>query len=167
VSLWVAFPVVALLAILQTSLVPRLTLGAARPQLVMTWIVCWAVVRGRGEAMPWAIFGGLLLDLLSQMPPGAHLLAMTAVTFLADLGHKVMQGSTVLFALAAVFAASLAYGIVLVGVLAVSGHSVQVADTVILDVLPGAVFNLAVLIPIFLVQRALDRRFPVSVLPEW
>jgi rod shape-determining protein MreD len=167
VSPWVAFPVVALLAILQTSLVPRLTLGAARPQLVMTWIVCWAVVRGRGEAMPWAIFGGLLLDLLSQMPPGAHLLAMTAVTFLADLGHKVMQGSTVLFALAAVFAASLAYGIVLVGVLALSGHSVQVADTVILDVLPGAVFNLAVLIPIFLVQRALDRRFPVSVLPEW
>jgi rod shape-determining protein MreD len=167
VSPWVAFPVVALLAILQTSLVPRLTLGAARPQLVMTWIVCWAVVRGRGEAMPWAIFGGLLLDLLSQMPPGAHLLAMTAVTFLADLGHKVMQGSTVLFAMAAVFAASLAYGIVLVGVLAVSGHSVQVADTVILNVLPGAVFNLAVLIPIFLVQRALDRRFPVSVLPEW
>lgn len=166
-SPWVAFPVVALLAILQTSLVPRLTLGAARPQLVMTWIVCWAVVRGRGEAMPWAIFGGLLLDLLSQMPPGAHLLAMTAVTFLADLGHKVMQGSTVLFAMAAVFAASLAYGIVLVGVLAVSGHSVQVADTVILNVLPGAVFNLAVLIPIFLVQRALDRRFPVSVLPEW
>jgi rod shape-determining protein MreD len=167
VSLWVAFPVVALLAILQTSLVPRLTLSAARPQLVMTWIVCWAVVRGRGEAMPWAIFGGLLLDLLSQMPPGAHLLAMTAVTFLADLGHKVMQGSTILFALAAVFAASLAYGIVLVGVLAVGGHSVQVADTVILNVLPGAVFNLAVLIPIFLVQRALDRRFPVSVLPEW
>jgi rod shape-determining protein MreD len=167
VSLWVAFPVVALLAVLQTSLVPRITLGAARPQLVMTWIVCWAVVRGRGEAMSWAIFGGLLLDLLSQMPPGAHLLAMTAVTFLADLGHKVMTGSTALFALAAVFAASLAYGMILVGVLALTGHSVQVADTVILNLLPGAVFNLAVLVPIFVVQRALDQRFPVSVLPEW
>jgi rod shape-determining protein MreD len=167
VSLWVAFPVVALLAVLQTSLVPRITLGAARPQLVMTWIVCWAVVRGRGEAMSWAIFGGLLLDLLSQMPPGAHLLAMTAVTFLADLGHKVMTGSTALFALAAVFAASLAYGMILVGVLALTGHSVQVADTVILNLLPGAVFNLAVLVPVFLVQRALDQRFPVSVLPEW
>jgi rod shape-determining protein MreD len=167
VSLWVAFPVVAVLTILQTSLVPRLTVGTARPQLVMTWIVCWAVVRGRGEAMPWAVFGGLLLDLLSQMPPGAHLLAMTAVTFLADLGHKVMQGSTALFALAAVFAASLAYGMVLVVVLAITGHSVQLADTVILNLLPGALFNLAVLVPIFLVQRALDQRFPVSVLPEW
>jgi rod shape-determining protein MreD len=166
-SLWVAFPVVALLAVLQTSLVPRLTPGGARPQLVMTWIVCWAVVRGRGEAMSWAIFGGLLLDLLSQMPPGAHLLAMTAVAFLADLGHKVMQGSTALFASAAVFAASLAYGIVLVAVLAVTSHPVQLADTVILNVLPGAVFNLAVLLPIFLVQRAFDQRFPVSVLPEW
>ena len=166
-SLWVAFPVVALLAVLQTSLVPRLTVGAARPQLVMTWIVCWAVVRGRGEAMSWAIFGGLLLDLLSQMPPGAHLLAMVAVTFLADLGHRVMQGSTALFALAAIFAASLAYGTILLVVLEVTGHSVQLADTVILNLLPGAVFNLAVLVPIFLVQRVLDQRFPVSVLPEW
>lgn len=166
-SLWVAFPLVALLAIMQTSLVPRLTVGAARPQLVMTWIVCWAVVRGRGEAMSWAIFGGLLLDLLSQMPPGAHLLAMTAVVFIADLGHKVMQGSTALFASAAVFAASLAYGIVLLGVLAVAGHPIQLADTVILNILPGAVLNLAVLIPIFVVQRTVDQRFPVSILPEW
>ncbi len=166
-SLWVAFPMVALLAILQTSLVPRMTLGAARPQLVMSWIVCWAVVRGRGEAMPWAIFGGLVLDLLSQMPPGAHLLALTLVTFLADLGHKVMQGSTALFALAAVFAASIMYGIVLLVVLEVTGHPVLLADTVILNLLPGALLNLVALVPIFLIQRAIDRRFSVSVLPQW
>jgi rod shape-determining protein MreD len=155
------------MAVLQTSMVPRLAIGDARPQLVLVWVVCWAVVRGRGEAMSWAIFGGLLLDLLSQMPPGAHLLALTVVAFVADLGHTVMQGSTALFAAAAVFAASLAYGVVLVVVLAATGHALPLADTIVLNVFPGALYNLAALVPIFLLQRAYDRRFPVSVLPAW
>jgi len=155
------------MAVLQTSMVPRLAIGDARPQLVLVWVVCWAVVRGRGEAMSWAIFGGLLLDLLSQMPPGAHLLALTVVAFVADLGHAVMQGSTALFAAAAVFAASLAYGIVLVVVLAATGHALPLADTIVLNVFPGALYNLVALVPIFLLQRAYDRRFPVSVLPAW
>lgn len=166
-SAWLALPLIAFLAVLQTSMVPAVAVGDARPQLVMTWVVCWAVVRGRGEAMPWAIFGGLLLDLLSQMPPGAHLLALSAVTFVADLGHRVMQGSTALFAAAAVFAASLVYGVILLLVMAFGGHPVDLVDSVILSFLPGSVYNLAVLVPIFVALRAFDRRFPVSVLPEW
>ena len=166
-SLWLALPILVVLAVLQTSMVPQLAIGGARPQLVVVWVVCWAVVRGRGEAMSWAIFGGLLLDLMSQAPPGAHLLALTVVAFVADLGHTVMQGSTALFAAAAVFAASLAYGIVLVLVLAATGRPMSLADAVVLNVFPGALYNLVVLVPMFLVLRGFDRRFPVSVLPEW
>jgi hypothetical protein len=78
-----------------------------------------------------------------------------------------MQGSTALFAAAAVFAASLTYGIILVLVLKVTGHPIDFVETTIIRLLPGAIYNLAALVPIFAVQRALDRRFPVSVLPEW
>lgn len=166
-SAWFWFPVLVVLTILQTSLVPALQLGPATPQLVLTWVVCWAVIRGRGEAVPWAVAGGLVLDLVSQMPPGAHLLALTAVTFLADLGHRVMQGSTFLFAAAAVFAGSLLYGLVLLAVLAVTGRHPDIATATVLEVMPGALYNLAVLVPVFFIQRALDRRFPVSVLPAW
>ncbi|MEA2645909.1 MAG: hypothetical protein QOE92_992 [Chloroflexota bacterium] len=164
---WLALPILGLLAAMQTSLVPGLEVGPARPHLLLVWVVCWAVVRGRGEAMPWAIVGGLLLDALSQMPPGAHLLALVVVVFVADLGHRVMQGSTALYAAAAVLAATLAYGLLLMAVLAVTGHPVTLVDTVILDLLPGAAYNMVLLVPVFLLQRAIDRRFPTSVLPEW
>ena len=117
--------------------------------------------------MPWAIGAGLALDLLSQMPPGAHLLALTVVTFLADLGHRVMQGSTFLFAAAAVFAGSLLYGLILLGVLAAAGREADIATAVVLQVGPGSLYNLAVMVPMFFALRALDRRFPVSVLPAW
>src|SRR5205807_2856903 len=105
-SLWVVFPWITVLAAMQTSLVPGMQVGPARPQLILVWVVSWAAVRGRGEALPWAVFGGLALDLLSQMPPGSHLLALTVVVFLADLGHHFMRGSTAMFAAAAVLAAS-------------------------------------------------------------
>lgn len=166
-SVWVWFPVLVVLTILQTSLVPALQVGPATPQLVLTWVLCWAVIRGRGDALPWAVAGGLVLDLVSQMPPGAHLLALTAVTFLADLGHRVMQGSTFLFAAAAVFAGSLLYGLILLAVLAITGRHPDIATATVLGVMPGALYNLAVLVPVFFIQRALDRRFPVSVLPAW
>lgn len=152
---------------MQVSLVPALEIGPARPQLVLTWVIGWAVVRGRGEAVLWAIFAGLLLDLLSQMPLGAHLLALTAVAFMADLGHRVMHGSTALFAAVAVAAGSLGYGLILLLALTVTGHAADLASSVTSAILPGAAYNLALLIPIFAIQRAIDRRFPVSVLPEW
>jgi rod shape-determining protein MreD len=117
--------------------------------------------------MPWAIFGGLVLDLLSQMPPGTHLLALAAVTFLADLGHRVMQGSTALFAGAAVLASSILYGLILVGVLFITRQQVSLTDAVLTDILPGAAYNLVVLVPVFLLQRAVDNRFPVPVIPQW
>jgi rod shape-determining protein MreD len=134
---------------------------------VLTWVLTWAVIRGRGEALPWAIGGGLLLDLLSQMPSGSHLLALTVVTFLADLGHRVMQGSTALFAAAAVFSGSVLYGLILLGVLELTGRHPDIPSATVLDVFPGAVYNLVALVPVFLLLRALDRRFPVSVLPAW
>ena len=52
-------------------------------------------------------------------------------------------------------------------VIKATGHPIDLVETTILNLLPGALYNLAVLVPIFAVQRALDRRFPVSVLPEW
>lgn len=166
-SAWFWLPVLVLLAVGQTSLVAGLQVGGAQPQLVVTWVVCWAIIRGRGEALPWAVAGGLSLDLLSQMPPGSHLLALVAVTFLADLVNQVMRGSTALFAAAAVFAASLLYGLVLLGILVFAGRHPDVPGAMVTAILPGALYNLAVLVPVLVVQRRLDKLFPVSVLPAW
>ncbi|GAC1329340.1 MAG: hypothetical protein NVSMB17_05660 [Candidatus Dormibacteria bacterium] len=166
-SAWFWFPVLGLLAVMQTSLVPGLRVGSAQPELVLVWVVSWAVIRGRGEALPWAVVGGLMLDVLSQLPPGSHLLALVLVTFLADLGHRVMQGSTALFAAAAVFAGALVYGLTLLVVMALTGRHPDIAAETVLGVLPGAMYSLLVLVPVFLFQRGVDSRFPVSVLPAW
>jgi rod shape-determining protein MreD len=166
VTAWITYPSLFLMVALQTSLAPQLEIGRARPELVLCWVVCWAVVRGRGEAVAWAIAGGVLLDLTSQLPLGSHVLALALVAFLADLGHTFLRGSTLLFALVATFVGSLVYGGVLVlFVTGVVRH--EVVATMLGQVLPGAVYSVVAVIPMFFLLRTLDRRFPVPVAPEW
>jgi rod shape-determining protein MreD len=164
---WLSIPVLAAMVALQVALVPSLDIEQARPQLVLIWVVCWAVVRGRGEALPWAIVGGLLLDLLSQLPPGSHLLALSLVAFLADLGHRVMRGNTWLFAAASVVLASLVYDYFLLAILAVTGHRLDLSGAMGTLVLPSAAYNLVLMVPLLAILKAVDQRFPVPIGPEW
>jgi rod shape-determining protein MreD len=157
----------ALLVALQTSLVPHLDVGLARPQLVLVAVVCWAVVRGRGEALPWAIFGGLLLDLLSRLPPGSHILALALVAYFVDLVHRNIPVSTAIFAPIAMAAAGVAYGTILVVAVAVLGHHADVRGALLNDILPSTVYDLVLMVPVLLSLRAFNRRFPASILPEW
>ena len=162
---WISFPALVVLVVLQTSFVPLLDIGVARPQLVLCWVICWAVVRGRGEAISWAVFGGLLLDLVSQLPLGSHLLALLVVTFLADLGHNFLQGSTFLFAATATIIGTLLYGALLQ--LVAGGGWGELVSVEFTRIAPTALYNLAAMVPIFLLLRGLDRRLPVPVIPEW
>ncbi|MHB8507913.1 MAG: hypothetical protein ACYDGR_04595, partial [Candidatus Dormibacteria bacterium] len=107
----------------------------------------------------------LLLDLLSSLPFGSHLVALTVVTYIADLGHRVMQGSTALFAAAAVVLASLAYGGMLV--LLAPGMRHEMAYLMLSRVIPGAVYNLALTLLFFPLLRWVDRRFPAPIRVDW
>jgi len=166
-SRWIAYPLVALLVAMQTSLAPGIEVGKARPHLLLCWLIGWAVVRGRGQAVPWAVFGGLLLDLLSPAPPGSHLLALTAAVYLADLGHRVLHASTPLYAGMAILGSSVVYGTVLVLAESAAGGQAGLRTALPDQILPGAVYNLVVMIPLFFFLRGVDRRFPVPVAPQW
>ncbi|HEV3231887.1 MAG TPA: rod shape-determining protein MreD, partial [Candidatus Dormibacteraeota bacterium] len=159
-KLWLAIPMLALLTAMQTSLAPSLDIGGARPQLVLVFVICWAVVRGEAEALPWAIFGGLLLDLLSSLPTGAHLVALCLVAFGADLGHRFLHGSNLLFAVVAVLLGSVAYGGLLLLLSGYAPHRDLATAALSHQVLPGAVYNLALMFPVLALLRAFDRRFP-------
>ncbi|HXI18994.1 MAG TPA: rod shape-determining protein MreD, partial [Chloroflexota bacterium] len=67
---WLPPALLFIAALLQSSFFPVLGMDRARPELVVTAVVIWAVLRGMREALPWAFIGGLLLDLFSQGPFG-------------------------------------------------------------------------------------------------
>ena len=62
--LWSAATVVALL-ILQTTFIPFLSLSGTLPDLLLIWVVVYAIRRGQIEGMVAGFLVGLLEDLLT------------------------------------------------------------------------------------------------------
>jgi rod shape-determining protein MreD len=105
----VATPLLLLLAAVQASVVSRMSVGSAAPQLLLLSVVAWSLVRGPIEGIFWAFAGGLFYDLASGGPVGVSALAMLAVAAVAGILGGRLFGTNPLLPMLAVFLATLVY----------------------------------------------------------
>ncbi|HUZ76562.1 MAG TPA: rod shape-determining protein MreD [Chloroflexota bacterium] len=96
-------------ALLQVSVVSRITLLGVTPQLVLLSVISWSLIRGPAEGMFWGFVGGLLFDLVSGSPLGVSAFAMVLVAAICGLSGRTLFGSNVLFPLSMVFLATGVY----------------------------------------------------------
>lgn len=100
------------IALLQMSVVSRIALGNAAPQLVLLSVVAWSLLRGPTEGMFWGFAGGLLYDLASGGPLGVSAFSMLAVAAVAGMLAGWIFGSNPLLPILAVCMATMVYFII-------------------------------------------------------
>jgi len=148
-----------LAAILESSMLPHLTVGAAKLDLVFAVGVAVAMVLGFEVGMTWAFAGGLMLDIL--MPErmlGATALSLVAVTAMAlAVARAVWPPRTTVIVLT-VGALSVVFQLLVLALL-MMGSGVTVEGLSLTDLAVVAVLDAAVALPAVLVARALDLRF--------
>ena len=83
VNFYAAIPLMAVLAILQTAVLPRFPIAGLEPQLVFLVALAWGLLRGLEEGLVWAFIAGLWLDLFSMTPLGLSSLAFMAAVAVA------------------------------------------------------------------------------------
>lgn len=76
--IYVAIPVMALLAIIQASILPRFPIAGVVPQVLFIVALVWGMLRGLEEGLIWAFIAGLFVDLFSLAPMGVSALAFMA-----------------------------------------------------------------------------------------
>jgi rod shape-determining protein MreD len=81
-SVYVAIPLLALLTVLQATVLPHLVLFGILPQLAVLVVLVWAQLRGAYEGLLWAFIAGFLLDLFSSGPMGATALTLMLAVLL-------------------------------------------------------------------------------------
>lgn len=80
-TIYAAIPVMLVLTIVQTAVLPHFQLLNLSPQLPLLVALAWGLMRGINEGAVWAFIGGLFMDLFSITPLGVSALAyMAAVT---------------------------------------------------------------------------------------
>lgn len=63
-------------ALVESTVVPYVAVGAAHPHLVLVLGVVWTVAAGVGSGLVWAFAGGVALDIFAQRPLGASALGL-------------------------------------------------------------------------------------------
>jgi len=146
-------PLLIGVALVQSVLLSRVNLWGARPDLMLLVVLAWAVVRGVDEGLMWAFVGGLIIDLLSGGPLGATVLALLVAAFLAGQPWGRGIGSPVAHLLLVALLGAVVYHLVLLIVLAWTGHTVDWGYALLRVAAPSALLTVA-LIPF--VKRPLD-----------
>jgi rod shape-determining protein MreD len=103
----------AFAALLQATIVPRVNPLSVSPDLALVLLFTWSISRGTREALFWAFFGGIMVDVFANDPFGTNALALLAVVLLASLARQRMFQANVLIPMVLVVFATIVHGIVL------------------------------------------------------
>jgi rod shape-determining protein MreD len=159
VTIYLALPLLAVVVILQTTLVPDLAIWKVFANLPLLVVVSWGLLRGPREGAIWGFITGLMVDLLSGAPFGAATLSLIVVGFLAGLGEATVFRARIALPMIVMFLATIVYELLFLLIVQISGQPMVWLDSIFRLVLPSALLN-AVLTPlVFLGMSWLYTRF--------
>jgi rod shape-determining protein MreD len=164
--MFLSFAVLLGTAVLQTAIMPRLSLWGVKPDLMLLVVISWSLLRGTKEGATWALGGGLLLDLLSGGPFGTATLALMLSSLVAGLGELNLFRGSLWLPLAAGLLASAVYNASFLVMLQVFGRPVPWGSELLLVTLPSMALNALVIYPTYWSVRSLHRRTRSKTL-EW
>ena len=156
VALTLAIPLAA--ALLQSAVVPFISVGGARPNLPLLVAGSWSLAAGAGEAVWWAFVGGLAADLLSGGPLGAFAAASLPPVAAIGLGERpAARPLPVLVGASFLTAAAAAAGALYVLALSLAGITVPDIPGLAIQIGGGAIFTGALAIATYPIARWVSR----------
>jgi rod shape-determining protein MreD len=166
VTIYLVIPFLAIIAVLQATVLPHLTVWGVFPDLPLLVVTSWSLLRGVREGVIWGFIAGVAVDLLSGAPFGAATLPLIAVAFLSGLGQTTVFGAHALLPMLAMFAGTIVYDLLFLLIVQISGQDVAWLDAFFRIILLSALLN-AVLMPlIFWGMRRLNTWFSREEM-EW
>ena len=156
--------VMALLAVVQSSLLNRFPFLNGTANLILLATVSWALTGRVTEAMLWAFFGGIFLDLLSGAPFAVSSMALVSAVYLASLTEGRFWEAHPMAPLGVMAVASLVFFALTMAALWISGHPIDLALAMTQVVLPSTFLNVLLALPSSqLAGRVREAAFPPPV----
>jgi len=155
---YLMFAILLALALLQSTVMPRITVLDVHPDLLLMAVTSWCLLRGAQEGMLWALVGGVTTDLFSGARFGVCTLSLLIVSFLSSLGQSNIFRFDVLIPIMVIPLATLLYSGIMLALLSVLGWPVDWAQSLTRLVFPSMLVNTLGMPVVYLLMRTLDRR---------
>ncbi len=146
---FIAIPILTGLMLLQSGILSRIPLLHGTPDLLLLFILAWALQKRVQTAWQWCLIGAAIFGLVSALPLGTTLLAYGLATGIAQLLRRQMWQMPILAMLVAVLLGTLVSHMASLFALRVTGDPIPILQALNLITLPSAFLNLILAIPAY------------------
>lgn len=153
----IAFPLLGLAVILQSSIISQVQLLSGYADLPLLLVTAWALQDRVESAWHWAAVAGLMVSFVSSMPWLVILIGYIGIVFMARILQRRVWQAPLLAMFTVVFLGTLYVHLLSFVSLQVLGTPLSFADVMGLVTLPGLLLNLLFSIPIYAFMRDLSR----------
>jgi len=142
-----------ILAILQSTIVTRMPLLNGTADLILLFIVAWALQDRVESAWGWCLIGGLFASIYSALPFGTFVVAYLIAAGIARVLKRRVWKAPFLAMLAATFVGTII--VLLISMLGrlITGVNIPILSALNLILLPGLLLNLMLAIPVFSIMH--------------
>jgi rod shape-determining protein MreD len=164
---FLSLPLLALAAVVQSTITPQVSILGGRPGLIFLLVLCWSVHASLEESVVWAFVGGILGDIYSATPTGASAITLILLVFTVNYIQGRVYQVGVLGLIGLTLVGTLLQQVVLMLILFASGFSPAftgrlgfgvIAENISYVVLPTVLYNLLLVLPAYVFVRRIQRR---------
>jgi rod shape-determining protein MreD len=150
-----------LVALLQAAIPPRPI--DLMPHILLLLVICRSLVRGSENAVRWAFYGGLGIDICNGTTLGIHAVALVLAILAARLALAQLTRTSWLTPLIGVPLGMLAYYSAMAVLLSLTVAPIDLPRYTVITVLPQLLATLVPALPAFLLMRWATERQRGSV----
>ncbi len=151
----VAFPLLLLAVILQSSVVSQIKLLSGYADLPLLMLGAWALQSRVKSAWHWAVLGCVILSFVSNMPLPVLVAGYFAVIYMAQILQKRVWQAPLLAMFSVTFLSTLFIHILSFVVLSLLGTPFEFVDVMGLITLPSLLLNMLFSTPVYAFMREL------------
>jgi rod shape-determining protein MreD len=151
----VAFPLIGLAVILQSSIVSEMRLLSGYADLILLILAAWALQERVDSAWHWAVVACLMVGFISSMPWPILVIGYLAVVFMARILQRRVWQAPLLAMFSVVFLGTLFMHLLSFAILRILGTPFLFDDVMGLITLPGLLLNMLFSIPVYAFMRSL------------
>ena len=111
----ILFITIVLTFMLQTTLVQRISIGSIEPNLVLIFVACTGILRGRKSGMWVGFFSGLLIDMFYGSLFGFYALIYVYIGFFSGYSHRMFYDDDAKVYLLTVFGSDMLFNFAVYG----------------------------------------------------
>ena len=134
--------------VIQTTVIPFVLPFVIRPDLLLIIVVSTGFLCGKERAVGVGFFAGLLQDLATGNLFGIHILSKMAVGYISGSAERQVFKENIFLPVVGMFVFTVINGLIVSILMSLLGYKVEWLATVIYQLTPMIVYNMAFSIPV-------------------